>query len=507
MAHQLLHRRDHGEQPARDSARRGLAIARAPGAGIDLDLHPTAAVYERLERDGVGRAFHSTKVLIGLLDTAAVLLSIYLAGVLAGGRVTDGGEPSSFLLAAGSLPIWAVALAHQSLYKSRRIARGIDETVRIARAVFTAVGGIAVVSVTTKIDVSRVWLALVLVLSVVLLTSERFALRLVFRRCRRNGRMMRRVMILGTNDEGQAVHDNLVSDPSLGYAVVGFIDDHVGDLPASPDVVLENLRRLGAQGVIIAATSIDLNSSNQLIRGLTEAGIHVELSSTLCDIAHDRLTVRPLGRFPMVYIEPVRRNGWRAIAKRGFDITVASLLLVITAPVVATACVVVQLTSPGPMFFRQTRVGRDGRSFSLLKIRSMFADAEDRLAEVAHLNEAEGPIFKIRNDPRITPIGRFLRQTSLDELPQLVNVLRGEMSLVGPRPALPAEAAQWDPSLHRRLRVRPGITGMWQVHGRGSAGTDYAQLDLYYVDNWSLLADLSIIVRTVPLVMMRRGAF
>ena len=507
MAHQLLHRRDHGEQPARDSARRDLAIARAPGAGIDLDLHPTAAVYERLERDGVGRAFHSTKLLIMFLDTAAVLLSIYLAGVLAGGRVTDGGEPSSFLLAAGSLPIWTVALAHQSLYKSRRISRGIDETVRIARAVFTAVGGISVVSVTTKIDVSRVWLVLVLVLSVVLLTSERFTVRLWFRRLRREGRMMRKVMILGTNDEGRAVHDNLMSDPSLGYEVVGFIDDHVGDLPVAPDVVLENLRRLGAQGVIIAATSIDLNSSNQLIRGLTEAGIHVELSSTLCDIAHDRLTVRPLGRFPMVYIEPVRRNGWRAIAKRSFDMTFAALLLVITAPMVATACLLVRLGSPGPMLFRQTRIGRDGTTFSLLKIRSMYSDAEDRLAEVAHLNEVEGPIFKIRDDPRITPIGRFLRKASLDELPQLVNVLRGEMSLVGPRPALPTEAAQWDPSLHRRLRVRPGITGMWQVHGRGSAGTDYAQLDLYYVDNWSLLADLSIIVRTVPVVLLRRGAF
>jgi lipopolysaccharide/colanic/teichoic acid biosynthesis glycosyltransferase len=137
----------------------------------------------------------------------------------------------------------------------------------------------------------------------------------------------------------------------------------------------------------------------------------------------------------------------------------------------------------------------------------MYRDAEARLAEVAHLNEVRGPIFKIRNDPRITPVGRFLRKTSIDELPQLINVLKGEMSLVGPRPALPAEADRWHPSLRARLRVRPGITGMWQVHGRGSDGTDYAQLDLFYVDNWSLVADLSIIVRTVPVVLLRRGAF
>lgn len=371
----------------------------------------------------------------------------------------------------------------------------------------TAVGGIAVMAVMTKIDVSRVWLALVLLFGVVLLTVERLTVRLWFRRARLDGRMMRKVMILGDNAEAHAVHDNLATDPSLGYEVVGFIDDHAGDLPAAPDAVLDALRAAGAQGIIIAATSIDLNTSNHLIRGLTEAGIHVELSSTLCDIAHDRLTVRPLGRFPMVYIEPVRRTGWRAIAKRSFDATVAGVMLVVLLPVIATCCVLVRVTSPGPMLFRQTRIGRDGRTFSLLKIRSMYRDAEQRLGDLAHLNESGGPIFKIKNDPRITTVGRFLRKTSLDELPQLVNVLRGEMSLVGPRPALPREADQWDASLRGRLRVRPGITGMWQVHGRGSDGSDYAQLDLYYVDNWSLLADLGIIVRTVPVVLLRKGAF
>jgi exopolysaccharide biosynthesis polyprenyl glycosylphosphotransferase len=508
MTPHVLTRREDSEDRASSLARPGLSVIATPKVEFpDLDLHPSAEVYAHLHRPEAATRPRFTKPAIASLDAGAVLVSIYLARLLAGGRLAYGGQPGSFKLAAATLPIWALALAHQSLYKSRRISRGIDETGRIINAVFTAVGGIAIVSVIAKIDLSRVWLMLVLLFGIVSLTTERFVLRLWFRRSRREGRMMRKVMILGKNDEGRAVYENLVTDPSLGYEVMGFIEDHMGDMAMTPGAVLSHLEHVGAQGVIIAATSIDLNTSNHLIRGLTEAGIHVELSSTLCDISHDRLTVRPLGRFPMVYIEPVRRSGWRIMAKRGFDIVVAATLLVISAPIIVACCVIVRCTSPGPMFFRQTRVGRNGDTFSLFKIRSMYRDAEARLGELAHLNEVTGPLFKIRNDPRITPIGRILRRTSLDELPQLVNVLRGEMSLVGPRPALPTEASQWHPSLRSRLRVRPGITGMWQVHGRGSDGSDYAQLDLFYVDNWSLVADLSIIVRTVPVVLLHRGAF
>jgi exopolysaccharide biosynthesis polyprenyl glycosylphosphotransferase len=500
-------KRTASDRPVFDAPSLNGVLGSVGDRGVShLDLHPAADVYQRLARPSAARAFKMTKLVIVLLDALAVLLSIHFARVLAGGRL-DHGQPSSFPMAAATLPIWAIALSRQSLYKSRRITRGIDESVRIVRAVSTAVGGTAILSVIAKVDLSRAWLTLVLLLAMVLLTAERFTLRLWFRRARLEGRMMRRVLIVGTNAEARAVHDNLHADPTLGYDAVGFVDDQNGDASFTPDLVLRAVRAAGAQGVIIAATSIDITTSNHLIRTLTEAGVHVELSSTLCDIAHDRLTVRPLGRFPMVYIEPVQRTGWRVLAKRGFDITAAGVMLVVSLPIIAAACLAVKLTSPGPMLFRQTRVGRDGETFSLLKIRSMYADAEDRLAEVAHLNEAQGPIFKIRNDPRITNVGRFLRKTSIDELPQLLNVIKGEMSLVGPRPALPREAEQWDPSLRSRLRVRPGITGMWQVHGRGSDGSDYAALDLYYVDNWSLLTDVSIMLRTVPAVLLRKGAF
>jgi lipopolysaccharide/colanic/teichoic acid biosynthesis glycosyltransferase len=209
----------------------------------------------------------------------------------------------------------------------------------------------------------------------------------------------------------------------------------------------------------------------------------------------------------MIYVEPTIRNGWRATAKRAFDITIAVAALVATVPIVAVVAVVNRVKSPGPVFFCQIRVGRDGQLFEIIKLRTMVVDAEARKAELMAHNESDGALFKIRNDPRVTPIGRLLRKLSLDELPQFWNVLRGEMSVVGPRPALPDEVAQWPADAHDRLRVLPGITGMWQVSGRSDTTFDeYKRLDMYYVDNWSLVHDLTIVAKTFGAVASSRGA-
>jgi exopolysaccharide biosynthesis polyprenyl glycosylphosphotransferase len=203
----------------------------------------------------------------------------------------------------------------------------------------------------------------------------------------------------------------------------------------------------------------------------------------------------------------VTRGGWRAWAKRTFDVAGAVTGLVLTAPVMLAVAIAVKLDSKGPILFRQIRVGRNSEPFPVLKVRTMVQDAEARLAELRDQNEADGPLFKMANDPRITRVGRFLRKTSLDEVPQLWNVLRGDMSLVGPRPALPHETEEWDALLTQRLRVKPGITGMWQVSGRSDTSfEDYTRLDLYYVDNWSLATDLAILAKTVPVVVLRKGA-
>jgi exopolysaccharide biosynthesis polyprenyl glycosylphosphotransferase len=209
-----------------------------------------------------------------------------------------------------------------------------------------------------------------------------------------------------------------------------------------------------------------------------------------------------------MYVEPVVRNGWRATAKRSFDVLGAGLGLLLLSPVIALVAVAVRLDSPGPVFYGQTRVGRGNRPFRIWKFRTMVTNADELLEELAELNQADGPLFKIDHDPRITRVGRFLRRTSVDELPQLWNVLRNDMSLVGPRPGLPSEAVHWDAELRERLRVKPGITGMWQVHGRSDASFDeYARLDLYYVHNWSLLVDIGILARTIPTVLWSKGAY
>jgi len=310
------------------------------------------------------------------------------------------------------------------------------------------------------------------------------------------------LVILGTNEEADALRLALAHDPCTGF--------RVADL--APD--LENFTVLGTtigdagiRSVALVASAFPAPTSNRLLRELTDAGVHVDVVSSVLDISPRRIHAHALGPASALEVAPIARTGWRPVAKRAFDVVVAGLLLLLALPVLVVAAVAVKLGSPGPVLFRQERVGRHGRRFEVLKLRTMVVDAEARLDEVAHLNEADGPLFKITEDPRVTRVGRFLRRTSIDELPQLVNVLRNEMSLVGPRPALPREVEAWAPSLHQRLRVQPGITGMWQVSGRSAASFDtYERLDLWYVDNWSLVTDLAVLARTVPVVLFGRGA-
>lgn len=415
-----------------------------------------------------------------------------------------------------SLPVWPVIFTQQLLYRSRFLTRRVDETSRVIRAAIFGMLATAAISVFVRVTVGRSWALIVLGVLLVALVTERLIARAMFDRARRRGTLLRPVLIAGRNAEGRLVRSVIDDTPKLGYRFEGFVEDLIqanpGESPLAvlgdPKRIIDLVDRMGVNSVIVAATAIDVGSSNRLIRSLTEHGVHVEISSTLCDIASSRITVRPVGRVPMMYIEPVHRNGWRPLAKRAFDLAIAVPMFVLSLPILLPAMALVKITDPGPALFRQARVGRDGEMFDMIKVRSMVIDAEAKLAEIAHLNETTGVLFKVKDDPRILPIGRILRKLSIDELPQLINVIRGEMSLVGPRPALPSEAEQWDKELHNRLRVQPGITGMWQVAGRGDDDdhdATYAQLDLYYVDNWSLLTDLVILARTVPVVLTSRG--
>ncbi|MBV9952585.1 MAG: sugar transferase, partial [Acidimicrobiia bacterium] len=344
---------------------------------------------------------------------------------------------------------------------------------------------------------------------------EREVARRLFASLRERGYLVRHVVIAGANPEGRELAAQLQAEAWLGYRVLGFVDDTVTDPQPVAGIPLlgtvaeagDVVRQHAGASVIVAASAIESETTNRLARDLLDQGIHVELSSTLRDIASQRLTVRPLGRFPVVYVEPVQREGWRRIAKRTFDIVGASVGLLVSAPILFATAIAIKIDSRGPVFFRQSRVGRDSEPFAIVKLRSMVQNAEELLIDLTDANEADGPLFKIKDDPRVTRVGRLIRRTSIDELPQLWNVLRGEMSLVGPRPALHSEIEAWDAPLSGRLRVKPGLTGMWQVNGRSDTSfEDYSRLDLYYVDNWSLLTDVAILAKTVPVVLTSKGA-
>jgi len=421
------------------------------------------------------------------------------------------------LLMVPSLPLWIVIFSRYGLYRTRCIASSLDEFRRIVHAIGASVLALAAISFLFRLWLARSWLILLFITTTLVVTVERRLARAAFSALRRRGRLLRRAVIVGANREGLALAGLLVNNPVFGYEVVGFVDDSAAAdtylLDHKPvlgrvDEVLAAMDRTGAACVIVASTALDLEAANRLTRQLNHAGCYVELSLSLRNIASARLAVRGLGHFQVASIGPVQRSGWRGCAKRALDVVGAALGLLLTAPVLLLIAVAIKLDSNGPVLFSQERVGHEGDRFRILKFRSMVSNAEELMTQLLRENEADGPLFKLRKDPRITRVGRFLRKFSLDELPQLWNVLRGEMSLVGPRPALPHEITAWSPELHHRLRVKPGITGMWQVNGRSDASfEDYARLDLYYVDNWSFLTDIAIVGKTVITLLRRQGAY
>ena len=455
-----------------------------------------------------------------VVDLAAVAFALLLAFALR--TVMPGNSPETagsqhLKLALLATPLWLASFAYYRLYTYRFLTTRLEELGRLIHACGASVLGTAVVAFMLKWYVARGWLVLSFVLAVPILAVEREMARRIFSRLRRRGTMRRPTLIVGANDDAVALCEMLQRDSAHGYEVVGFVDaEHaVGDIVyddrrvvAELDQTLAAVVATGASSAIIVTTAVETWRTNKLVRQLTDAGVHVELSSSLADIAAGRLTVRPLGRFPILYIEPVRLNGWRGAAKRAFDVCASFLALASAVPVLCVVAAAIRLDSRGPILFKQRRVGRHGEPFTVFKFRTMVDDAEDRLIDLRERNEADGPLFKIADDPRLTRVGSILRKLSLDEIPQLWNVLRGDMSLVGPRPALATEMHAWTPELHERLRVRPGLTGMWQVSGRSDATfEEYVRLDLYYVHNWSLWADVAIVVKTIPTLLFRRGAY
>ncbi len=423
------------------------------------------------------------------------------------------------LLLIAVIPCFAIGAGFNRLYQARANERQAQEAWNVVKAVGVGIGGLVTIAFALQVgDVSRLWVGLLAGCMILSLTIERQIARNVFAKLRVTGKLSRRIVIAGTDPHAIGLLQTYQRHPELGYRVVGFVgDDRLDDDSLDATCELEVLGTIAdlprvlleqhAVGVVVSLRSVTSEDVNTVTRELTESGYHVALSSGLSDIDVTRLRPQQLDGRTMIYVEPVLRGGWRAVAKRAFDMTLASVLLVLSSPVLVAAMIAVRLDSAGPVLFHQTRVGRNGELFRLTKLRTMVVDAEERKAALTHLNESDGALFKITADPRITRVGRLLRKLSIDELPQLVCVLRGTMSMVGPRPALPSEVAEWDDEVIDRLRVLPGLTGLWQVSGRSSSSFEtYKRLDLYYVDNWSLRHDAEICARTVRVVMSGRGA-
>jgi exopolysaccharide biosynthesis polyprenyl glycosylphosphotransferase len=418
------------------------------------------------------------------------------------------------MLSTALIPGFAIGASYNRLYQARANERVGEEARHVANAVATAIIAVLVVGFVFQFsDLSRLWVALLAISLMSTMLIERLIARRVFARLRATGRSVRDIVIVGTDAHAIGLMNAYERSPQLGYRVIGMVgpDENasrgtVGVL-GTYDEIDGILARTQANGVVMSLGSVSADTVNVLTRRLTDNGYHVALSSLLHDIDVTRLRPQSVDGRTMLYVEPVIRGGWRVAAKRAFDIALAATILILTAPVLLVSIIALRLDSRGPVFFRQERVGRNGSSFELIKLRSMVVDAEAQKDSLRDLNEADGPLFKMTEDPRVTRVGRVLRKLSIDELPQLSCVLRGTMSMVGPRPALPDEAAEWDDATRERLRVDPGLTGLWQVSGRSDSSFEqYRRLDLRYVDNWSLAHDIKICTRTVGVVLLGRGA-
>ena len=463
------------------------------------------------------QSVHSSLVALDVALSGLVLILMLSYPFATGVRSGDAWQLTPALLAVAlcGCMAWPLALQQLGLYDSQRRA-SLDEIVgRLAAAGLASTLLLTTTAYLTGAPLAPKFPLLFGAAQFSILMTERLALFGLLRFARRLGRNTRNVLIVGSGPRALGVSRRIDQNPHWGLRVAGYLDD--SDTPVAPEIPPGALRKMVdvrrilrdevVDEVIIAAPRSMIAEMGPVVSACGESGVPFTL---LSDLFGDYLPPPQITRFgslAALRFAPVHHSQARIAAKRALDLLGSSVGLAVASPLIAAAAIAVKLTSPGPAFFRQTRCGLYGRRFTLYKLRTMVADAEQRRADVAHLNEMSGPVFKIKNDPRVTPLGRWLRRSSIDELPQLWNVLRGHMSLVGPRPALPHEVEQYETFERRRLSMRPGLTCLWQVGGRNRVNDfdEWVQMDLEYIDAWSLVLDLRILAQTIPVVLRASG--
>lgn len=420
--------------------------------------------------------------------------------------------------------LWTISLAGVGGYTSHRIQPFGREAWEVVKASGIAgllfVVGLFVGKLDEKVlaggRLSRGLVLLWVLCAVVALIAERWLIRSAAHRVRRAGRNYRNIIVVGTSEMGREIARAIRGHTHWGLRIVGFInerpEDLEGDLDGVPilgtwDRLIPFTETSVVDEVIIAAPDLPSRTTQEIVNRLGERGICARVG-LLDPAVGGHLKVDRLGNVPLLSFDPTPVGELGLVFKRCVDFLVSLPLCLLLLPLFTILALLVRASSPGPVVFRQERVGLQGRRFALLKFRTMRVGAEEDRSELEHRNEMSGPVFKLRDDPRITGVGRFLRRSSLDELPQLWNVVKGDMSLVGPRPQTPKEVGQYQPYQRRRLSMRPGMTCLWQVEGRSDIDFEaWVDLDLEYIDNWSPWLDLRILLRTVPAVLSGRGAY
>jgi exopolysaccharide biosynthesis polyprenyl glycosylphosphotransferase len=417
-----------------------------------------------------------------------------------------------FLLVLLAAAAMTLAVYHGfGLYETHQFS-SLEEFRRMITAVTLTITAVAMLSFWSEVSSSRLWVVYSWILALGFAAVSR---RLWHRQVRRSwveDKLTFDTLVVGINEEAQHLAELLGSN-RVGFRPIGFVSTgSTNGAPPSLPVMgaIDRLRGLihatGARCVFVAASAVTTADMKHVLKARRLDGVEIRVTANLPPTLATQVAIQSIGGLMALTVNAVRLTRTQAIAKRAFDVVMSAVGLLLLAPAFLVIAVAIKATTPGPVFFRQQRVGLQRRPFTLLKFRTMVADAELRLADLLSRNEADGPLFKLRHDPRITRVGGWLRRYSLDELPQLWNVLRGEMSLVGPRPPLPSEVAAYEDWQLDRLEVRPGITGLWQVSGRSDLSFDeYVRLDLFYIENWSLAYDLYLLGRTVPRLVWPRG--